>query len=173
MLKALVAGILLLSTAAWAQESTEVYDDEVDLLAPEEVTATEPAQVLALPSCQDERLLAQVKELLEEYDAEHPVSSIYDRRQRIMKMRFATSYEEEQVSGFTSKNNRVVADKLLMTKINNGLNDNEIRLCKSNKKSEQFSPIYLMIYPHANEWVVEVLNLLENSGEELKVTFMP
>lgn len=173
MLRALVVGILLLSTASWAQESTEVYNDEVDLLAPEEVIVAEPERLPELPSCQNEQLLAQVKGLLEEYDAEHPVSSIYDRRQRIMKMHFATAYEEEQVKGFTSKNNRIVANKLLMTKINKGLDDDEIRLCKSSKQSEQFKPLYLMIYPHANEWVVEVLNLLENPGEELKTTFVP
>ncbi|MBQ8465881.1 MAG: hypothetical protein IJ529_05465 [Alphaproteobacteria bacterium] len=135
-----------------------------------EAVITEAAvQRVQLPSCQDERLISQVKELLEQYHQEHPVSSLYEKRQRALQLRYITEYEEEKVAGYTAKKNEVVANKLLMTKINQGLADEEIRLCKSINQNAHFKPVYLMMYGDAEgQTQLFVLNFLDNPNEELK-----
>jgi len=160
---------LLLTSPIRAQE---VAEEDIDLLAPEPEIEIQEQKTGILPSCEDERVLQQVQALLEEYNQEHPVNSIYEKRQRALQMRYMQKYDEEEVSGFTSKQNREVADKLLMTKINNGLNDNEIRLCKSNVEGTDFQPIYIMMYQnHNNETELYILNFLKSTLEELK-TFL-
>ena len=107
---------------------------------------------------------------MQQYDEENPVVSIYEKRQRALQKKFTQSYEEEKVAGFTSAKNRIVADKLLMTKINQHLNDDEIRLCKSKAEDKRFKPIYLMIYVDKNnEMQLNILNYIENSNKELSV----
>ena len=166
MPKWLFLSLLLLVRPAWSQEITE----EVDLLAPDSEPEAEIQKqtIKTIPTCQDEQVLQQVQALLEEYNQEHPVNSIYEKRQRALQMRYTQKYDEEEVAGFTSKQNREVADKLLMTKINNGLNDDEIRLCKSDVKGTDFQPIYIMIYRnHNNETELHSLNFLKDTSEDL------
>jgi len=157
---------LLLSTTSL--HADEITEEEIDLLAPEPEIVEDIQASPTLPSCQDENVQQHVTQLLEEYNKEHPVHSIYEKRQRTLQIRLANHFEEQPVTGFTSRQNRSVADKLLITKINNGLNDSEIRLCKSNAKGTEFKPVYLMIYNHHQKTELHILNFLDNPAEELK-----
>ncbi|MBR1605834.1 MAG: hypothetical protein IJ660_07000 [Alphaproteobacteria bacterium] len=169
MSKWVFLSLCLLAMPVWAE--TSVDDEEIDLLAPEpEIEKIVPIK-FELPTCQDERVLQQVQMLLKQYNQEHPVNSIYEKRQRALQMRYTAEYDEEKVTNFTAKQNREVADKLLMTKINNGLDDNEIRLCKSKTAGTDFQPIYIMMYNnHQNETELHLLNFLKNTSEELKTS---
>lgn len=168
MQKWLLALCLLFALPLRAEET-----DEVDLLAPEPavVEAEEDKQDEAsaeLPKCNDKEMLQQVETLVDGYNAEHQVMSLLERRRRILQLRSMSEYEEEKVSGFTSRQNREVADKLLMTKINQGLTDSQIRLCKSKVKGSGFKAVYLMMYRDKDGLVhVHVLNYLENPAEDL------
>ena len=126
-----------------------------------------------LPLCNNEQLLNQVQNMLQKYDEENPVESIYEKRQRALQLKFTHEYTEEQVAGFTSRKNQLVADKLLMTKINQHLNDDEIRLCKSKVEDKQFKPIYLMIYAdHNNVLQLHILNYIKNSTQDLSAVLV-
>jgi len=150
--------------------------EEVDLLAPEPVAViknTEPVtKESALPLCDDENWHTRVKDVINEYNKQHPEFSLIAKRRRNLQIRLLGSYTEELVKGFTAKKNRLVADKLIMTKINMGLTDNQIRLCKSNSKNLTFEPIYVMMYRDENSdlIMVDVLNYVSDSLETLSFT---
>ena len=151
MKRLLIALCLIWSSNVWAEE---------------EVT-----QKLVLPSCQNEIVLSQVNSLLENYNKEHTVNSLYEKRQRALQLKYTKEYKEEIVAGYTSKNDENVANKLLMTKINHGLDDEQIRLCKSVQQNDRFPPIYLMMYfNNENQLEVYVLNFLSDQSEELKTS---
>lgn len=148
--------------------------EEVDPLAPdvieeEEVVVEQVPQEQILPSCDDETLLQTVSNLLHEYDAENPVESLYDKRQRALQLKYLNNYEEDQVAGYTSAQNQEVADKLLMTKINEGLDDEEIRLCKSKlDKNSRFKPVYVIVYQDkVGLMQVSILNFKADGSGEL------
>ena len=185
---------LLLCSPAWAEEMSlpqaENVDSvtvensaetpqksvaEIDPLAPEVTESeeeTEPQTVSSqqeLPSCDDDKLLEEVTRLLQEYDDENPAESLYAKRQRLLQLKYTQNYEEEQVAGFTSAKNGDVADKLLMTKINESLDDDEIRLCKSKKiENSRFKPIYVIVYPDKDEVIhISILNFKSDGSGEL------
>lgn len=150
MKRLLIALCLIWSSNVWAEE--------------------EIPQDLVLPSCQNEVILPQVNLLLENYNKEHPVDSLYEKRQRALQLKYAKEYKEETVAGYTSKKDENIANKLLMTKINQGLDDEQIRLCKSVQQNDRFPPIYLMMYfNNENHLEVHVLNFLKDQKEELKI----
>ena len=129
----------------------------------------QPLAKTVLPTCDEPRLLEQVRNFLTEYNKKHPVDSVYAKRQRGLQMKTISVYEEYPVEGFTSKQNRRVADKLLMTKINSGLQDSEIRLCRTKSGNTRFEPVYLMMYATQDGVKVYILNFLENQTEDLMV----
>ena len=53
-----------------------------------------------------------------------------------------------------------------MSKINNSLDDSQIRLCKSDVGNTNFKPVYLMLYADKhNQIQVHILNFIENSND--------
>ena len=150
--------------------SFSVVAEEVDLLAPApetEKVIIEP-QSLDLPTCNNEKLIKKVHDFIVDYNAEHPAKSLIAQRRQTLQLRFLSKFSEEQVSGFTAQNNRIVADKLLMSKVNNSLDDSQIRLCKSDVGNTNFKPVYLMLYADKhNQIQVYILNFIENSNDEI------
>jgi hypothetical protein len=149
--------------------------EEIDPLAPEASEDEKEAESQtisvkqALPSCDDEKLLEEVSLLLQEYDEQNPAETLYAKRQRLLQLKYTQNYEEEQVAGFTSAQNSDVADKLLMTKINEGLDDDEIRLCKSKKvENSRFKQIYVIVYPGKEGAMhISILNFKADGSGEL------
>ena len=151
---------------------SQVWADEVDLLAPEEkienvssqTTEQATENLRVLPDCNDETLKEQVKIVISEYDARQKDTSLIAKRRQILQLRSLSEYSEENVSDFNSKKNRVVADTLIMTKINKGLVDNQVRLCKSQNEKDGFKPVYLLMYVNSDNLVnVMVLNYSETT----------
>ena len=174
MYKLWVVLFLFFAVSANAQQNQDKAEvEEVDLLAPAEavempITSVQPE--ITLPRCQDEHLLTQVQNLIEEHNNVYPVVTIYEKRKRALQLKNTKLFEEEQVRGFSARQNRYVADKLLMTKINEGLEDNEIRLCRSVVINKQFPPIYLMIYKDKTDNIqVFVLNYMKDNTDDLKM----
>lgn len=171
MLKLLSVFCLLVSTSVWAQENEE------DLLAPvvqEETLVEENEPQVELPECTDKALIEKTQEVLISYNDSHPIGSLYEKRKRALQMRLMKSFEEVSSEGFTSKQNRLVADKLLMTKINKGLEDSQIRLCRSQKTDERFKTVYLMMYiGTTNLPEIYVLNYSDNKDEEIRFNLVP
>lgn len=157
----------------------QVRAEEVDLLAPEpvveEITETAEQVVTAkdlLPACDNQELHEQVKSVIKEYNETNSEKSLIARRRQALQLRFLSEYTEEKVTGFTSKQNREVADKLIITKINKGLVDSQVRICKSVTDGTTFEPVYLLMYVDDNKQVeVFVLNYSEKPNQELKFWF--
>ena len=165
MQKILLALCLLFSKAVYAEEPIEI---DVTDTAVGEISTVAKSKENLLPTCDNQQLIAQTISFLQEYNKENPVDSLYAKRQRALRLRSIQAYDEQQVEGFTSKQNRAVADKLLMTKINFGMDDSDFRICRSRQNNLRFEPVYLLIYQNrAGETEVYVMNFLDTQQEEL------
>ena len=157
----------------------QVKAEEIDLLAPEPV-AEEKIEAIKqtvthqdlLPTCDNQKLHEQVKNIIKRHNEINSEKSLIARRRQALQLRFLSEYTEEKVTGFTAKKNREVADKLIITKINKGLVDSQVRICKSVTNGTTFEPVYLLMYADDNRQVeVFVLNYSEKPNQELKFRF--
>ena len=171
MLRILFVCGLLFATPVLAQEVIDNTLNDVEISAEEDNIFLEDIldkQIPELPLCDNKVVLDQVQILLDSYSQKHPVESLYEKRQRALQLKLTKEYEEESPVDFTSKKDQVVADKLLMTKINQHLTDNQIRLCKSKAKISRFTPVYLMMYRNSlGQLQIFVLNFSKDNNEEL------
>ena len=145
--------------------------EELDLTqAPKTEFYEENTPTLKLPDCNDEVLIKSVAAKVAKFYAQHPADNILEKRRQALLLKNLRSFENVPTPGFTAKQNYNVANHLLMTKINQGLEDSEIRLCK-NAGYGNASDIYLLIYPQNFQIKVSILNLLKNPQEEFFVIY--
>lgn len=126
-----------------------------------------------LPSCDDAYLVKTVKFAIEEYNDNNPVSSLYERRKRLLQIKNINTFAEENTEDYKSSQDKVVSDKVLMTKINNGLTNAEIRICKTeNNLNMKFDPVYLVIYKDKYDLIqVSILNYIKTGDKELNIIY--
>lgn len=166
-----------LSLSLFLVASTNVKADDAELktqedaqvavaeeLAPE--TNVLDVKAAPRPECSDKKLAEKVIETLVDYQKEHPSTMQIERRRDILLRRNLTSFEEVAVEGFSSKQNFNVANAIIMTKINKGLEDSDLRLCKGTGGAGA-SKVYVLLYPVGEGNVGEIINL-QSSGEEIK-----
>ena len=117
-----------------------------------------------LPTCNDPKMIEMVFNRIKEYQSTEKVENIVEKRHQILILKDVTSFHEEFASGFNSKNNFFVANKLIMLKINQGLTDNQIRVCQSSSQGLA-SQLYLIIYPENYEVRVDIMNYLPQDSD--------
>lgn len=162
---------------AMAEEGNPVagspVSEELDInIVPEEDIYIEPESKLILPQCDDKRLMALVLAKISEYHQQHQASNLLEKRRQALLLKNLQKFSELSAEGFTSKENFNVANSLLMTKINNGLDDSQIRLCR-NEGGGKAAEIYLLVYPYYGQIRVNILNYLANqtSKDEFFVSY--
>lgn len=153
-----------------SEETVEPLDheefDELDLtIEPQEEIYSEASSQIRLPDCNDKLLAELVLGKIADYQQEHEASNLLEKRRQTLLLKNLNKFTEIPVVGFTSRQNFTVANNLLMTKINNGLDDQEIRLCK-NQGLGNAGEIYLLIYPDINQIRVNILNFAQTSNAE-------
>lgn len=116
-----------------------------------------------LPLCSDGRLTEQVSAKILKHFEDNPQLSMVERRHRQLLLRNLQSFAEIPAAEFNRAESRPVADKLLMIKVNNGLDDADIRLCRS-ASGGRLAPVYLLLYPENHQTIIEILNFLPVSA---------
>lgn len=116
--------------AAAEEQPVEIAAPELDAAPEFEVGAT------PRPECSDPRMTQKIVEKIEAYQSEHPAAMLIDRRRDILLRRNLSRFGEVKVEGFTAKQDFNVANAIIMTKINRGLNDADLRLCRRSRTGQ-------------------------------------
>ena len=117
------------------------------------------------PKCSDPRLTQKIVEKIEAYQSEHPAAMLIDRRRDILLRRNLSRFGEVKVEGFTAKQDFNVANAIIMTKINRGLNDADLRLCRGLGQGKA-ADVYVLVYPVGEGNVADIINFLpEGTGD--------
>lgn len=109
---------------------------------------------LNIPECDNPRLHDLVIAKINAYFNDEKSWSIIERRRQVLMLRNLQSYITLDPENFSLKENSKVADKLITYKINKGLTEDKIRLCRSGAERQ----IYLFIYPEDAHYRVEIIN---------------
>ncbi len=113
-----------------------------------------------LPSCHNPVLLQKVRETIKAYGLKNPPQNIIDRRKQTLLLKNLDGFVLVDNENFTSKDDFRTAGRLVTVKINNGLTDNDVKVCKSSS-SGAGSNIYLLIYPYDEKaYTVEIINFV-------------
>jgi len=124
---------------------------------------------LILPDCEDEHLIRQVISEVREFQTTQKAESIIERRRQQLTLRNLEKFKEVQHRGFTAAQDFNTANQLLMTKINKGISDDQIRLCQADTEGLA-SKVHLIIYHHNGEYRINVTNIAPD-GKTLTVIY--
>lgn len=126
----------------------------------------EPAVIR--PTCENARLSEKVLQRIKQYYADHKEISIVNQRRQALLLKNLNKFSAVPVSTFNPKNNYSVADRLIDIKINEGIPEEKISLCKSQSKEN----IYLLIYPTGSFYTVEIVNFPgQKNSKEFKTVY--
>ncbi|MBQ8785019.1 MAG: hypothetical protein IJZ59_03130 [Alphaproteobacteria bacterium] len=149
----LLAVMSLLSFNVFASETVEQEETIMIIEAPQ--TADEQKSE-DFPTCDNEKLIDIVREHVKSHLDKETSGSIMDIRKRRLVLKNINSYTEVPVSTFDSKENFLVANEIVMNKINRDIKESDMRLCVGEGKK----PIYLLIYPEDFRYVVQIINFV-------------
>ena len=124
-----------------------------------------------MPDCNDAKLVSEVKTAVSQYLSKAPEVSILENRKLNLVIKNINTYKEIPVNEFNKSDNYQVADTLIMTKINQNMNDNNFRICVGTGKS----PVYLLIYPEDFSYRVKVINFIPytQNGNDFSILYTP
>lgn len=120
-----------------------------------------------MPNCDDPQLIEQVHAKLAPYLQDNNGSIIEKRRLALLR-KGLDKFADLNSDMISPKDDLVAADRLLELKINNRLESNSVRLCRSTLPMTGIN-VYLVMYFSDNQLMVEILNLVK--GEKLKFNF--
>jgi len=151
------------------------YAEEVALSGeePKEVIVRKiEKNIVELPSCSDEKLVAQTKEFIIEYYKNEQLSNIYDRRRKHFILSNIDKYSPENIENYKSEKTRPVSDVIIDTKINKGVLEENMRLCKNLSQNKEASNVYLLIFSDNKNIKVTIINLKKNHSIEDDTSFI-
>ena len=164
----LLAVMSLLSFNVFASETVEQEETIMIIEAPQ--TADEQKSE-DFPTCDNEKLIDIVREHVKSHLDKETSGSIMDIRKRRLVLKNINSYTEVPVSTFDSKENFLVANEIVMNKINRDIKESDMRLCVGEGKK----PIYLLIYPEDFRYVVQIINFVPpvDGKNDFSVWYVP
>lgn len=151
-----------------------IDEQQVEIVASETEVITIPEFVGGVsprPECSDSLLVQKIVENIGAYQAENPATMLIDRRRDILLRRNLSRFEEVEIKGFSAKQNFNVANAIIMTKINRGLDDEDLRLCRSLGRGKA-ADIYVLIYPVGEGNVVDIINFLPEGSDKGILSFI-
>lgn len=124
------------------------------------------AKHFSLPACDDKKLYEETKKFIDSYFTNLASKGTLFRRRHYFVIKSLESFSMEDVAAYKTTAKPTVANAIANIEVNLGLNDDNLRLCKSTSQNKYTKNIYLLIYPKDDGYVVQVLNLLDRHQED-------
>lgn len=123
-----------------------------------------------IPTCDDSVLISKVWSNGRAFMAKNPPSSIIEKRRQNLISKNLDKFQEIPAGNITAKDDFEVARKVIMIKINNGLDSSKLRLCKSTSKGIT-SNVYILIYKEYGRINVDVVNFSPLANQDNEFNF--
>lgn len=123
------------------------------------------AENIALPSCDDKALLTLVGEMIDTYQEKNPATTLTDKRKYLLTQKNLKTFEPVTIAGFAPKTDYNVANRILMSKINEGLKESEMQLCKSSSRQLDRT-VYIFMKPYEGKVWIELVNFLPKADAD-------
>ena len=148
---------------------TEFKDNKI----PEEVIVHKiEKDIVSLPSCEDEKLLEAVSNYIKEYYKNNKKSNVYSRRRQYFIENNINSFSKENIIYYKSQDKRPMSDIIVNLKVNSGIIEENMLLCKNNSKNQEASKLYILIHPYEGNYKVHVINLTPEYDVNIENSFI-
>ncbi len=153
------------TSQAEVPQAAEQSLPESDASAPDEAQPFETIvrkvekEIIPLPDCNDEKLLAQTREYVAGYYQKNDNLGVMFRRRRHFVLNALHDFSQEKIADYKTQNARPVSDMIAELKVNQGIIEENMRLCKKQIPVKGMKDIYLLLYPEGEGYKVYVLNL--------------
>ena len=166
---------LFVSAPVMAQETDATTDEQneelnafgypdkslVKIIENNDVEEKETVRTHDLPECDDETLLAQVRQTIEPL-IHFEGSTIHSRRKTVLTLKNVDNFVTLPSEDIDATHHTAAAARLIELKINNHLSAADIEICQSDNPILG-SKIYLALYPTQDgKTQVEILNFLKD-----------
>lgn len=123
-----------------------------------------------IPDCNDERFVQRLKLEAGEIDDYSKLSSDMNRRKKALLLKTIGNFEEISASHIDSKENMLLANRVITTKINSGISEDNIRVCKG-RAIPGGSRLYVVMYEEKGRVMVYMLNF-SSTVQNMEVVFV-
>ena len=143
-------------------------DEDVNIFieTPELSQTRDPTLVsdvnIEMPACDNLQLHQLVRDKVADSFDDTQAKSLVEKRRQILMLRHLNKFTEIRLSEITPSSNSMLADKIITYKINKGLKEENMRICRN----FSYRPIYLYIYPDQEGFKVEILNFPGQANSE-------
>ncbi len=179
----IVTSLVVFGFGAIAHAQSEMIADglNTDLapLATESVTESEfyhededlgKVKLPERPECESAALYAKTMQEVEKYIGKINADTTLSKRSKALISANIDGFHQVAAQNFLPEQDLNTANALVMIKINDKIDENDILLCRQNRDVPH--PVYLIIYPYADNYRVYVINLDQSSSDYRDVTFI-
>ncbi len=121
-----------------------------------------------IPACNDIKLIEVMKKEISQYLNKQPQGSIIEMRNRNIVFKYIDTIKEKAIESFDNQENYLVADTIIMLKLNRNISSENMRLCVTEGKR----PLYALIYPEDFRYNVEIINLVPSNSSKDNFSFL-
>ncbi len=129
----------------------------------------EAIRELTHPDCSSPQLYAKIRERILQYTAAINAKTTLTKRRKALILANLGDFSEVSVENFAPETNYNTANALIMIKINEKIPERDIILCRQNQPSG--IPIYVVLYPYADNYIGYIINLDSNSLDYKDISF--
>ena len=122
------------------------------------------------PVCESATLYANTMQEVEKYIGTINADTTLSKRSIALISADIDGFQQVAAQNFLPEQDLNTANALVMIKINEKIDENDILLCRQNRDIPR--PVYLIIYPYADNYRVYVINLDQSSSDYRDVTFI-
>ena len=132
-------------------------------------TNLEEIQLPTAPNCNTLQLFEKVVQTAKKYISELNSDSIINKRKAALLISNLKNFEQVNTQDIEPETNYEIANALITIKVNKHLKNDDITLCKQTGKIKD--PLYLIIYPYMDNYMVHIINLDNHSVDYEKISF--
>ena len=123
------------------------------------------------PECSSPELYAKIRERILAYTDNVTAQSTLAKRQKALILANLGGFSNVSVENFKPETDYNAANALVMIKINEKIPEKDIILCRQNQKTKG-SPLYVVLYPYADNYRGYIINLDKNSIDYKDISFI-
>lgn len=140
---------------------------------PEEtILHTVEKKIIPIPECNSPKLLNSAREHIATFLQTYATNSTLFRRRRHFILKSLDTFTTENIADYKTSAQSPVSDIIINLKMNGGVLEENMRLCKNENINRSERPIFLLIWPEEGKYKVRVINLSDKRYVEMETSFI-
>ncbi|MBO5038099.1 MAG: hypothetical protein J6C85_01385 [Alphaproteobacteria bacterium] len=140
---------------------------------PEEtILHTVKKKIIPIPECHSPKLLNSAREHIATFLRTSATNSTLFRRRRHFILKSLDAFTTENIADYKTSAQSPVSDIIVDLKMNGGVLEENMRLCKNENINQAERPLFLLIWPEDGKYKVRIINLSDKRYVNLETSFI-